>query len=243
MVKVELDTQSKDKVLAIMQPTYFPWIGYFSMINLVDEFVFLDDVQLVKRSWQVRNRIKTPNGEIFLSIPIRKTSNRDELKIKDAIINYDEKWVKKHLGSIQHNYSKAKYYNEVYPFVENLIDSKIEHLSHFNKNIVEQICKKIGIQTKILNSSELSLKKLNKDEKLLNICEELDCNTYYSAKGSSDYIRRELFEEKKINLIYQEYEHPVYEQMNGDFISHLAIIDLLFNVGFEKSLDKIVEKR
>ena len=85
---------------AIMQPTFFPWIGYFDLIDQVETFVFFDDVQLVKRSWQVRNRIKSANGELFLTIPIKKNKIRDELLISEAEIAYDENWQNKHLKTL-----------------------------------------------------------------------------------------------------------------------------------------------
>jgi hypothetical protein len=95
---------------AIMQPTFFPWIGYFDLIDQVESFVFYDDVQLVKRSWQVRNRIKSANGELFLTIPIKKNKTRDELLISEAEIAYDENWQSKHLKSIESAYKKADHF-------------------------------------------------------------------------------------------------------------------------------------
>jgi hypothetical protein len=86
---------------AIMQPTYFPWTGYFDLIDQSDKFVFLDDVQLVRRSWMVRNRIKTSQGPLFLSIPVRKTKHRDEQLLHETEIDYSQNWQKKHLDSIR----------------------------------------------------------------------------------------------------------------------------------------------
>jgi len=105
--------QSNNKVMSLMQPTYYPWLGYFNLMKQSDVFVMYNTTQLQKRSWQVRNKIKTSQGETFLSIPVKKTANRNDLMIKDAEILYDNKWNTKHLTSIKQAYSKTPYF-EIY---------------------------------------------------------------------------------------------------------------------------------
>jgi len=230
-----------------MQPTYNPWLGYFDLMDKVDIFVYLDNVQLVKRSWQVRNRIKTPQGELFLTIPIRKLKSREETLIKDAVINDDESWRQKHLKSIELNYRKAKFFDSVFPFVKNLILNDFQFLGDFNINLIEKIKKAIGINTLTIRSSEISSVKGKKDELLANICKLLNADIYISPQGSAVYIEKETpggaFVKRGIELYYHNYEHPVYNQLHGEFLPYMGIIDLLFNEGFENALDIIKEGR
>ena len=109
---------SNEKILSVMQPTYLPWIGYFNLIKTSDIFVIYNTVQLTKRSWQVRNRIRTKDGDLYLTVPIKKTNKRDSLKILDAEIDYTEDWQRKHLIPISHSYKIPKYFDEVYHVVE-----------------------------------------------------------------------------------------------------------------------------
>jgi len=232
---------------AIMQPTYNPWLGYFDLMDKVDIFVYLDNVQLVKRSWQVRNRIKTSQGELFLTIPIRKLKSRNETLIKDAVINDSENWRQKHLKSIELNYRKAKFFDSVFPFVESLILNDFQFLADFNINFIEKIKKAIGVNTPTIRSSEIAYAKGKKDELLANICKSLGADIYISPQGSAVYIEKETpggaFTKEGIELYYHNYEHPVYTQLYGKFLPYMGIIDLLFNEGFEKALDIIRKGR
>ncbi len=230
-----------------MQPTYNPWLGYFDLMDKVDIFVYLDNVQLAKRSWQVRNRIKTSQGELFLTIPIKKTKKREKTLIYEAVINDEENWRKKHLKALELNYRKAPYFDEVFPFVNKLIFNDINILGDFNINIIEAIKDKIGIKTKTLKTSQLKDLKGKKDELLVNICKKLNCDTYVSPQGSACYIEKGkpggLFTENNIDLYYHNYKHPAYNQLYGDFLPYMGIFDLLFNEGFSNALDIIRKGR
>jgi hypothetical protein len=228
---------------AIMQPTYNPWLGYFDLMDSVDLFVYLDDVQLVKRSWQVRNRIKTKQGELFLTIPIKKTKKREEIKIKDAVINDEESWREKHLKSIELNYRKAPYFEEIFPIIKKLINSPYKYLADFNIKFIENVKNELGIRTLTLRSSELQDISGKKDERLANICKALNCSVYISPQGSATYIEKfspgGALAKNGIEVYYHNYEHPSYRQLYGDFLPYMGIIDLLFNEGFDKSLQII----
>jgi len=225
---------------AIMQPTYNPWLGYFDLMDKVDIFVYLDNVQLARRSWQVRNRIKTPHGELFLTIPIKRLRSREETLICNAVINNDENWKEKHLKAIELNYRKAKYFDSVFPFVEDIILSDFQFLGDFNIHLIEKIKRKIGIDTPTIKSTDLPVMKGKKDELLANICKFLNANTYISPQGSAAYIEKETpggaFARNGIELYYHNYEHPIYSQLYGEFIPYMGIFDLLFNEGFENAL-------
>lgn len=225
-----------------MQPTFMPWVGYFDLINSVDKFVFLDDVQLTKRSWQVRNKIKISGGEYFITLPIEKTMHRDELNINNALIKGVE-WKKKLLKTIQCNYKKSDYFTIIYPFIEELINYKSNVLSEFNINLIVEICRKININTQFIRSSELVNISGVKDQKLVDICFSIEANEYLSPKGSAVYIELESaggeFTKNNIELYYHDYEPVPYKQLYGEFIPYIGIFDLLFNEGFDKSLNII----
>lgn len=229
---------------AIMQPTYIPWIGYFSMIDKVDLFVFLDDVQLVKRSWQVRNKIKSNGKELLLTIPIAKDKKRNEMLINNTSYCKNENWKEKHLKSITHSYSKAEYYDDVYPFIEKIY-WRNDHfsISQFNIDIIESICEKIGISTRLVHSSNVIKEKGKKDELLANICEALNAGCFLSAQGAVPYIEQKSpggeFTKRNIELFYHMYNHPIYPQLGKEFISHIGIFDLLFNTGLDRALEII----
>lgn len=228
---------------AIMQPTYLPWIGYFDLIDQVDKFVFLDNVQVVKRSWGTRNRIKTVQGELYLTVPISKTKSRDETMFCQAIIDYKQPWQKRHLRSIQLAYKKTPYFDKVYPFIEKIIGNNSVILSEFNINIIKNISFEIGICKEFITASELQNINGRKDTLLVSICKAIGCDYYLSPRGSAVYIENNSpggeFIKEGIQLYYQNYEHPVYNQLYGNFMPYMTIIDLLFNHGFEKSLEII----
>ena len=232
---------------AIMQPTYLPWIGYFDLIDSVDVFVFLDDVKLEKCSWQVRNRIKNSTGELLLTVPVKKTKNSLDLKINETEINNITNWQKNHLDSIYFSYKRAPYFSEVYPFLESLINSEKVYLKNLNINIIKNIAQRLGIKTKFVVASEMQGVEGKKDTRLVAICNSLGCREYFSPKGSAVYIEAHcpggMFSEAGIGLKYQNYEHPVYAQLFGEFLPFMSIVDLLFNHGFEKLLEIIRQGR
>ena len=225
---------------AIMQPTFFPWIGYFDLIDQVETFVFFDDVQLVKRSWQVRNRIKSANGELFLTIPIKKNKNRDELLISEAEIAYDENWQNKHLKNIESAYKKAYYFDSVFGFLCAHYQKKHESLALFNEDFITGVAVNIGINTSFNRSSSLEGVQGIKDERLAAICKKLSADEYISPQGSAVYIEAESaggkLTEEGIALYYHFYRHPGYRQLYGEFVPYMGIVDLLFNEGFDNAL-------
>ena len=234
-------------ICAIMQPTFNPWLGYFDLIDQSDVFVLYDDVQLSKQSWQVRNRIKSANGELFLSIPYNKGDDWRELLICNATTNELMPWRKKHLKSIENAYCKAPYFKEVWPLVVDFYNPNFNTIATFNSNIIKQIAAKIGITSEIIHSSDMKNSEGTKDLRLANMCKALNVTNYLSPQGSADYIEEfspggELVK-ANIEVFYHHYKHPIYSQINREFIPYMGIIDLLFNVGFNDSLKVIREGR
>ena len=220
--------------IAIMQPTYLPWLGYFELIDHCDLFVFLDDVQFVKKSWQQRNKIRTFEGELLLTVPVFIKGKRGQL-IKDVRINNESAWRNKHFMSIENNYQKAPFYKEYIELIRGIYSLEYTYLIDLNMKLIEFIKEQLGIKTKIILSSQLNVDG-NKTEKIINICKICKADTIYDAKGAMDILDLNLFAKNNIEIIFQEYRHPVYDQIYTGFVSHVSALDLLMNAG-KKSLE------
>ncbi|MFA6409831.1 MAG: WbqC family protein [Gammaproteobacteria bacterium] len=226
-----------------MQPTDIPWLGYFDLIDSVDKFVFLDDVKLEKCSWHVRNRIRSSNGEIYLTIPIRKTIERDKLKINEAQINDAINWRQKHLKSIFFAYRKANFFDEIYFFVQELINTKTDKLKDFNIGIITALLNRMGINTCIVRTSEMLNLEGVSDKRIVSICKSIGCDEYVSPPGAACYIEKDFpggaIVANNIALYYHKYQHPSYTQLYDGFLPYMSIVDLLFNYGYDESLNII----
>jgi hypothetical protein len=221
---------SDGKRIAISQPTYLPWIGYFDLIEQVDTFVFLDNVQFEKQSWQQRNRIKTPTGLQWLTVPVvfRGRLGQDiravELRESDALT--------KHLKSIELNYRRAPFFDEYYPQLENLLGDAPPFLSDFNIGIIRWACDVLRMKTRLVKASELPATG-TRAELLACICMSQRASEYLSPIGSYVYLLNErgALESKGIAILFQHYLHPEYRQMFGAFVPYACFLDLLFNEG------------
>ncbi len=223
--------------VAIMQPTYLPWIGYFALMDQVNIFVFLDSVQFDKRSWQQRNRIRNALGEQYLTVPVM-SKGKQEQKIIDVEIDPTQKFKKKHLASIQSHYSKAQYFKEYWAEFQEIYEKQTEKLIDLNLNLIHWFSEKLGIETELRRSSEIP----NKGEKadlLFSICKVLNATQYVSPLGSKDYlVKHNPFENSQIELSYINYDQPQYQQVYTGFVPYLSTIDLLMNEG-DSSLEII----
>jgi hypothetical protein len=217
------------KTCVIMQPTYLPWLGYFDLINTADVFVFLDHVQFSKQSWQQRNKIRDRNGEQLLVVPVKKGVLK-EYRIKDVLIDSNKNFLVKHLKTIKNNYAKAKNFGEIFPELEEIYSKKFDSLVDLNIELIRYGCEKMGLEKEMIRSSALNLVG-NKVDGLISICKLVGADHYHSPLGSKDYIdERNVFEKNSIQLSYQKYSHPEYQQITyDDFISNLAFVDYLFN--------------
>ena len=230
--------------IAIMQPTFNPWLGYFDLIDYVDKFIFLDTVQLNQQSWQTRNKIKIQNKELLYVLPIQKNSSKKDLLIKDALLDFRKFDFRKKLSkTLQQNYKKAKFFNEVDSFIQNIISYDTCFLSNYNINIIKQITKKLNINTQIIILSQTNFKvEQSKGDLVLDICKYFDTTEYISPLGSKEYLNKvnSQFRKNNIDIYYQYYNHPVYTQLGDTFIPYLGIFDLLYNEGFQNS-SKIIK--
>lgn len=216
--------------VAIMQPTYLPWSGYFALIDQVDVFIFLDDVQFDHRSWQQRNRIKSHDGHSWLTVPVITKGRRQQL-INQVEISSDESWQKKHLLTICRNYAKAPWLSKNQDWLEAIYGRQWFSLNQLNVSIIKNLSEFLGIDASFIFSSDLETSGKNV-AKLINICHVLHAKEYLSPIGSFEYIEASnVFHDVGIQLLYQQYKHPIYHQLHGEFLSHMSVIDLLLNEG------------
>jgi len=218
------------RTVAIMQPTYLPWIGYFDLIDQVDCFVFLDSVQFERRSWQQRNRVKAPDRTLWLSVPVLSKGKREQ-RIADVEIDLNTNFHQNHLKTIDHIYGKAPYYQQYIGDLSALLCQSHRQLSDLNIDLIGLLCGSLGIKTDIARSSSLDVGG-NKTALLVDICKTLGASRYISVEGSRGYIEEnDLFASNAIQLDYQAFLHPEYRQLYGDFVPYLSVLDLLFNEG------------
>ena len=216
--------------VAIMQPTYLPWIGYFHLIQQSDKFVLLDNVKIEKSSWQTRNKILIGGQPRFITVPIE--GSRTQL-INEAKINDKTNWRKKHLASIMQNYSKHLYYEWMVNIIQPVIENEdITKLCELNVEIIKAIGSSLNIRCNYIFASDLPTKG-KKSQRLIEICQLLSADIYLSPIGSKGYIEEEsLFKKHEIPVQYQDITLLPYNQ-NGQniHVSNLSIIDIMANEG------------
>lgn len=223
----------------ILQSGYIPWLGYFDLINQADVFVFLDDVQWTTRDWRNRNRIRTPQGWSWLTVPVKLERPYYEYSIKDVKIDNSQKWREKHLSTLRSCYKKAPHFDEVYPLFNNALSRKEEFIVDLNYELTSVICNYIELkETRFLFSQEMNIsREVKKTEKLLSILGGVGgITTYISGTSAESYLEESKFEGKGIKVEWHHYHHPYYHQNtwgSNIFISYLSIVDLLFNHGKE----------
>lgn len=225
--------------IGILQPGYLPWLGFFEQLYKTDIFVIYDDVQYDKNGWRNRNRIKTSQGIQWLTVPVLIKGQQQPL-VKEVKINNVLNWRRKHLTALKTNYSKAFYFNRYFDLFEEVFSMEWELLVDLDIKLIKMICKEIKLEREIVFSSDLDIEG-ERIERLVKICKKFGADTFYEGASGRSYIDDQIFLKEGITVEYQDYVHPVYTQLYGDFQPYLSIIDLLFNEG-ERSLDIIIGK-
>lgn len=244
--------------LAIMQPYFFPYIGYFQAIDAVDKYILYSNVKFSKRSWMNRNTILMKNGStISITAPLLRQSSSSLILSVKIINNLD--WKRILLKTIYLNYKGAAFFDEVYPFIESVIYKSFEYLYQMNGYLIESICKFIGINTIIEyenlekyfeleqqlleidenNYSKFQYMKKTKPEKkvarILEICKYENANLYVNAIGGQALYSKDEFSEYGIDLRFIKMEVFNYPQFNQDFHPNLSIIDVLMHIGSDRT--------
>ena len=214
-------------IVAIHQPQYLPWLGYFDKIDRADLFVLLDTVQFKKNEFQNRNKVKTAQGWQWLTVPVRY---RFPQCIHEVGVNNDTNWPHKHRQALVSNYSKAPYFESHLSFFDELFSTNWDLLVELNAHCVRSLMGTFGITTPIRLAHEWDLSD-DPTGRLVDICHRAGADTYLSGAGARDYLDLAQFEQAGIHVLFQEYDHPEYPQLFGDFEPHMSAVDLLFNCG------------
>jgi hypothetical protein len=229
-------------IVAIHQPNYLPWLGYFHKMKMADAFIILDHVQLPGKGLPNRNYIKGKDGKkVLLTVPLKKTKGINSTYI-DSIPDYSKHWQKEHLNKIKDAYLKAPYFEENYAQIEYIIKIKYESLSELCTAFIQMICHLLEIKTKIVLASSLVENELQKNDRNIDLCLQMGAKTYLSGQGAKKYNDENLFAQHQLNIIYQNFEAPIYPQLGEEFIANLSIIDILFNVPVNE-IKKIIDTK
>jgi len=222
--------------VAIMQPTYLPWCGYFGLMQAVDIFIFLDSVQFAKRSWQQRNQIKTAKGAQWLTVPVASKGKREQL-ICEAELDDSSNFASTHRKSIESSYAKAPWFKSLGSALLACIEGQ-KLLADLNIDIIDHCRTLLDIETPLLRSSRMQGRGA-KANLLASLCKQVGATEYISVPGSKDYLdESSAFEDIGVPVRYFNYRHPEYPQLFGDFLPYMSVIDMLFNCG-DQSADLV----
>lgn len=213
--------------IAIMQPYFFPYIGYFQLLNYVDKFIIYDDVNYINKGWINRNKIIVSNQINYINVPLKKASQNK--KINEIVISYDHDWVKKILTTIKMNYSKSKNFNTIFLIIENLLKKKYSTISDLNFHIINSLVKYLDIKTKIVKSSSIyQNQNLKGQDRILDICKKENASIYVNPIGGVHLYEKEKFSNNGIEIQFlKTKEFSKYSSKNQ---INLSIIDMLFNL-------------
>ena len=220
--------------VVVLQPSYIPWRGYFHQVQKADIFVFYDCVQYDADGWRNRNQIKTAQGPLWLTIPVRaKGHTSQHTAIKDVPIDPVKPWSKKHWRTLEQAYAKAPHFKRYAELLRGFYDRTDEFLADFTCDLTVALAQELGIEhTKFVRSSTLALEGA-KTDRLLGLLKQLGATHYISGPSARSYMDEEKFAAAGISVEYMRYEYPDYPQLHGAFLSQISILDLLFNAGPE----------
>lgn len=223
------------KTVVIHQPDFLPYLGFFDRLLKADLYVVLDDVQFVnngKECWHRRDKIKTAQGEQWITVGVQKTPLGT--KICDVLLNNNNNWRENNLNLLKENYKKAAFFAEIMPYMEKLYSYETDKLLDFNMQSINLLLDLLGISVDSVFASSIPTKGKS-NELLVEILQSVKATDYLSGVGARSYYVPEFYSDAGINVLWQDFQHPVYPQLFGDFIPNLSSIDLLFNCGIEES--------
>lgn len=226
-------------VLTAHQTAYLPWAGLIHKILLADKFVFFDCVQMSNDDYERRNKIKGPNGEFWLTVPLHSKGYRDK-KLFELEIDNSQRWRDKHQKSIYYAYKKAPYFDEYEGFFDDLFQQEWQYLTEFNEYFLKWILSILKIEVEYCRASDMHFEG-QKSDLVLDMCKKLGADMYIFGSQGANYADRKAFEQAGIKLYFQQYNSPVYPQQWGQFQPNMSVIDLLFNVGTDKAREIIQE--
>ena len=217
-------------VVAIHQPQFLPWLGYFDKLDRSDVFCLLDTVQYKKNEFQNRNRIKTADGWQWLTVPV---TYRFPQRIYEVGVNQTVDWQRKHLQALKTNYSKAPHFGTYIARFEEFYQQSYEMLVDVNVACIRLLMDLFGLERKVVLGSSLQVETDDPTLRLVEICQALDGDTYLSGRDGAKYMDEDTFHKHQLELVFQGFNHPEYPQCYGPFEPNLSVVDLLFNCGPE----------
>jgi hypothetical protein len=220
-------------IAAILQSSYLPWLGVFDMLDQCDAFVLHNDLQYDK-SWRNRNRIRTATaqGWSWLTVPVTLPGGA-YTPLNEVRVNHDHPWQKKHLSLLRHNYAKARFFREYAGAYEEILTQPQERLVDLNRALLELTMRLLGIRCPLVDSTELHTAHKVKNDKIVAICRQVGADTWLANSACRNYVTPEPYRDAGIRVVYQDYQHPEYQQRFSPFVPYLSVLDLLFNHGPE----------
>lgn len=215
-------------IVSIHQPAYLPWLGYFDKIARADLFIWLDNVQFQKSSFQNRNKILTKDGPVWLTVPMRTSGVLYETPLKDVEIDNSKNWRVKHLSSIKMNYGKAPRFGDCFPALSRFYEREWLTLDRLCWDMLEYFNTLLGVKTPVRRASEMNADGA-KSDLILDLCKKAGATTYLSGALGRDYLDVESFSAAGIAVEFQDYKHPTYQQAYPGFTPNLAVVDLIMN--------------
>jgi hypothetical protein len=221
------------KTVAIVQSNYIPWKGYFDLIQRCDEFILFDDAQFTRRDWRNRNRIKTPQGVRWLTVPV-EVKGKYLQKINETAIS-DPTWPRHHMERLRHCYARAPFFDAYRPLFEDLYARAqgLRMLSDVNRLLLAAICEQLGIRTRLSASSDYTVVE-GRTERLVSLCRQAGATRYLSGPSARAYLDEGLFRREGLEVAYMDYSgYPEYEQVHAPFEHAVSIVDVIFCTGPE----------
>ncbi len=218
---------------AIHQPNFFPWPGYFRKMAESDVFIFLDNVDITlgsSKSITHRTRIKTAQGEAWLSVPLRKGSSK---LIREQQIDNSQPWARKMLTTLHHNYARCPFYASLMEWFEPFLLEHHENLSELNIRLIRRCCAMLDITTTTRVASEMEPESTDRNNRLIQLCVQAGADEYLSGKGGAGYNAEEEFASRGVRIRYIQYPDFVYPQLHGPFLAGLSLLDMYCNLGPE----------
>ena len=217
--------------VVVLQPGYLPWLGFFDQLDRSDVFVLYDDVQFDKHGWRNRNRIKTREGPMWLTVPVR-TKGLGRPRNGEIEIDPTQHWAGKHLQAIRTWYGKAPHFKEVFPAIEEVLSQPWTRLLDLDRAAMEAVAKLLGLKRRVVLASSLGIDG-GQTDRLVAICRHLGADRYLTGDAAKSYLEEGKFTGAGIAVEWHGYRHPRYRQLQGEFVPYLSIVDLLMNHGRE----------
>jgi len=216
------------KTICIHQPDFAPYLGFFERLLNVNHFILLDDVQFIRRGWQHRDLIKTPQGQKWLTIGLQKGHYHQ--KLSEVMLSDKDNWRKENLSLLRQNYSSAPHFDSIFSEVRKIYDDDHERLIDFNMAFLDMALRLLKIEVTMSLASSYSVASKS-SQRLIDLVKMVEGENYLTGVGSRDYLDEELFKQVGIQVIWQEFVHPRYSQCHEGFVPNLSCLDLFFNYG------------